>query len=182
VHIPTRFTSVDGEPFGIAGLWDTYKDESGTTRESYTMLTTNADTHPLLRNYHRSKDEKRMLVLLPRAQWAEWLDAPAERLMAFVSQYPAERMIATGHPGVAEGQNGAGEARSAKAKTHSRRAILTGHIPFGCQRLTSRYGEMILAAASRMENSSSLSARTSISKWHSEPNSSPDPARTGTPW
>lgn len=97
-HIPTRFTSVDAEPFGIAGLWDTYKDESGALRESYTMLTTNADTHPLLRHYHRIKDEKRMLVLLPRAQWAEWLDAPAERSMAFVSQYPAERMIAAGHP------------------------------------------------------------------------------------
>jgi len=97
-HIPTRFTAVDGEPFGIAGLWDTYKDESGALRESYTMLTTNADTHPLLRDYHRIKDEKRMLVLLPRAQWAEWLDAPADRSMGFVSQYPAERMIATGHP------------------------------------------------------------------------------------
>jgi hypothetical protein len=48
--------------------------------------------------YHRIKDEKRMLVLLPRAQWAEWLDAPVERSMAFVNQYPAERMIAMGHP------------------------------------------------------------------------------------
>ncbi|TPG21391.1 SOS response-associated peptidase [Variovorax ginsengisoli] len=97
-HIPTRFTAVDGEPFGIAGLWDTYKDESGALRESYTMLTTNADTHPLLRDYHRIKDEKRMLVLLPRAQWAEWLDAPVDSSVGFVSQYPAERMTATGHP------------------------------------------------------------------------------------
>ena len=62
------------------------------------MLTTNADTHPLLRDYHRIKDEKGMLVLLLRAQWPEWLDAPAYRSMGFVSQYPAERMIATGHP------------------------------------------------------------------------------------
>ena len=52
-------------------MWDTYKDESGALRESYTMLTTNADRHPLLPNYHRIKDEKRMLVPLPRAQWAE---------------------------------------------------------------------------------------------------------------
>ena len=70
------------------------------------MLTTNADTHPLLRDYHRIKDEKRMLVLLPRAQWAEWLDAPVERSMSFVSQYPAERMIATGHPAVSKAKEG----------------------------------------------------------------------------
>ena len=92
-HIPTRFTAVDGEPFGIAGLWDTYKDESGALHESYMMLTANADTHPLLRDYHRIKDEKRMLILLPRAQWAEWLNAPVERSMAFVNQYPAGRSL-----------------------------------------------------------------------------------------
>jgi hypothetical protein len=31
-------------------------------------------------------------------QWVEWLDVPVERSMGFISQYPAECMIATGHP------------------------------------------------------------------------------------
>lgn len=94
-HIPTRFTAVDGEPLGIAGLWDTYKDASGQRVESYTMMTVNADTHALLRLYHRPQDEKRMLVILPRAQWAEWLDAPVDRAMDFMQLYPADRLLAT---------------------------------------------------------------------------------------
>ena len=31
---------------------------------SFTMLTINADAHPLMRRFHRPDDEKRMLVLL----------------------------------------------------------------------------------------------------------------------
>ena len=58
------------------------------------MLTTSADMHPLLPQHHWIKDEKRMRVRLPGAQWAERLDAPVERSMAFVTPHPAERIIA----------------------------------------------------------------------------------------
>lgn len=95
VHVPTRFTTDDGEPWGIAGLWDTYSDAGGALVESYTMMTVNADDHALMRNYHRPQAEKRMLVLLPRAQWGEWLDATPERAVGFMRQYPAERIVAT---------------------------------------------------------------------------------------
>lgn len=97
-HIPTRFTTDDGEPWGIAGLWDTYRDEAGAAVDSYTMMTVNADDHDLLRNYHRPGAEKRMLVLLPRAQWGEWLDVEPGRSMEFMRQYPADRMVATAAP------------------------------------------------------------------------------------
>ena len=39
-----------------------------------------------------------MRVLLPGAQWAERLDAPVERSMAFVTPHPAERIIAPRRP------------------------------------------------------------------------------------
>jgi len=49
-----RFRRVDGEPWGLAGLWNTWVDRAtGELVESYTMLTVNADHHPLMRRMHK---------------------------------------------------------------------------------------------------------------------------------
>lgn len=39
-----------------------------------------------------------MIVVPPRPQWEAWLDAPAQRSMDFMNQYPAERLVATPAP------------------------------------------------------------------------------------
>jgi putative SOS response-associated peptidase YedK len=96
--VPTRFTRADGGPLGIAGLWDSWTDANGDRQLSYTMFTINADDHPLFKHMHRPHDEKRMVVILPEAQWDEWLDAPAVRSMEFMNPYPAERLVATTAP------------------------------------------------------------------------------------
>jgi len=45
-----RFRRADGEPWGLAGLWNAWTDRAtGEIHESYTMLTINADDHPLMR-------------------------------------------------------------------------------------------------------------------------------------
>ncbi len=49
-----RFRRVDGAPWGLAGLWNTWTDKTtGELVESYTMLTLNADAHPLMRRMHK---------------------------------------------------------------------------------------------------------------------------------
>jgi putative SOS response-associated peptidase YedK len=49
-----RFRRVDGHPWGLAGLWNTWVDRAtGELVESYTMLTVNADHHPLMRRMHK---------------------------------------------------------------------------------------------------------------------------------
>lgn len=64
--VPTRITRSDGELLSIAGLWEQWSDPAiGEEVHSFTMLTVNADDHPLMRNYHRPNDEKRMVVILP---------------------------------------------------------------------------------------------------------------------
>lgn len=93
--IPTRFTRSDGAPMGIAGLWDRWQQSDGQWLLSYTMMTIDAATHPLLRGYHRPNDKKRMIVILPEDAYATWLDAPPERSMDFMRQYPADRLVAT---------------------------------------------------------------------------------------
>ncbi|WP_262378266.1 hypothetical protein [Pseudomonas sp. WS 5532] len=66
--------------------------DTGTILHSYTMLTINADDHSFMRNYHKPQDEKRMVVILPRGLYGDWLKAPASDSAEFMRQYPADRL------------------------------------------------------------------------------------------
>jgi putative SOS response-associated peptidase YedK len=95
-HIATRISRADGRPLGIAGLWSRWKPPAGEEILSFTMLTINATDHPVMCNYHRPDDEKRMIVLLREDDFDAWLDAPAERSMDFMRQCPPEDLAAVG--------------------------------------------------------------------------------------
>ncbi len=104
-HIPTRFTATEDGTLGVAGLWQPWRAPTGEWIDTFTMLTLNADEHPLMKHMHRpdrgrpvEMQDKRMVVILPEAQYAEWLDAPAERSKEFMTQYPAERLVVTPEP------------------------------------------------------------------------------------
>jgi putative SOS response-associated peptidase YedK len=92
--IATRIERADGEPMGIAGLWSSWKSPKGETVHSYTMLTINADDHPLMRMFHKPVDEKRMVVVLPPERYQDWLCAAPEHSMAFMRPLPAESLQA----------------------------------------------------------------------------------------
>lgn len=97
--VATRISRADGRPMGIAGIWTGWNGPDGVVR-SFTMLTINATDHPLMQNFHKPDDEKRMVVILPEARYDDWLSAPAERSMAFMLQYPAEMLAATNGAGL----------------------------------------------------------------------------------
>jgi putative SOS response-associated peptidase YedK len=92
--VATRIARADGRPMGIAGLWTGWNGPDGVVR-SMTMLTINAAEHPLMRNFHKPEDEKRMVVILPEAQYDEWLQASAAKSMEFMQPYQAELLIAS---------------------------------------------------------------------------------------
>src|SRR3990167_4893545 len=92
--IPTRITRTDGSLLAIAGLWERWETPEGEELLSYTMLTINADDHPLMRNFQKSQDEKRMVVILPNGAVNDWLHATAEQSKEFLCQYPADRLQA----------------------------------------------------------------------------------------
>lgn len=83
-HIPWRFTRSDGELWGLAGLWNAWTDkETGEVVESHTMLTINADVHPLMNRMHRpdpkrpaSLQDKRSVVPIESEDVDTWLMAP----------------------------------------------------------------------------------------------------------
>ena len=93
--ISTRISRADGHPMGIAGLWDAWKQIDGTWLHSYTMLTINADSHDLMKSFHKPTDEKRMVVILPEAVYGDWLTATPEHSQEFLRPYPADRLVAS---------------------------------------------------------------------------------------
>lgn len=92
--IQTRISRADGKPMGIAGLWTGWKSPNGDILRSYTMLTINADAHPLMRLLHKPTDEKRMVVILPDDQYNDWLTVDQEDSREFLREYPAELLVA----------------------------------------------------------------------------------------
>lgn len=73
--VSTRIEHVNGEPLGIAGLWSSWKDPKGGWCHSFSMLTLNADAHPLMNQFHKPTDEKRMVAILPPQRYHEWFEA-----------------------------------------------------------------------------------------------------------
>ncbi len=97
------FRRPDERSFGLAGLWNIWTDRnSGEVVESYTLLTINADQHPVMSRMHKpdpslptNQQDKRMVVALEPQLWDEWLCGPvasshslmtAARATTFLSQ------------------------------------------------------------------------------------------------
>lgn len=101
-HVPTRITRADDAPLGIAGLWSPWKNPiTGEWLNSFTMLTINADAHPLFKQLHRpdksrpaNLQDKRMVVILNDDAYDAWLDAPLAKSKDFFIQYPAKELVA----------------------------------------------------------------------------------------
>jgi len=60
------FRRADGEPWGLAGLWNVWIDRTtGEEFESYTMLTINADGHELMGKMHKNELDPATKLPLP---------------------------------------------------------------------------------------------------------------------
>ena len=104
-HVPWRFTRSDGTPWGLAGLWNTWVDKAtGEVVESYTMLTINADAHPLMKRMHKpdpklgpNDQDKRSVIPIDPAEVDTWLFAPATEAAQLLRLAPAELFEAQAH-------------------------------------------------------------------------------------
>jgi putative SOS response-associated peptidase YedK len=84
-----RFRLRSGEPFGFAGLYETWRSEAGEPLSTFTIVTT--ESNALVASVH-----DRMPVILTGEKKAIWL-APLVRdpalLLPLLTPYPAEEMI-----------------------------------------------------------------------------------------
>jgi putative SOS response-associated peptidase YedK len=74
-------------PLGIAGIWEKWIDPDGREVFSFSMLTVNADGHPVMSKFHRPEDEKRMVVILDPEEYDEWLSCPVNKAPKFFRQW-----------------------------------------------------------------------------------------------
>ena len=87
----------------IASLWDQWTDKStGEIVVSFTMLTVNANDHPVMRQFHKPEDEKRSVVIVDDpVQWLSQdlddpfhlLHPPIQVLKSFASPRPSLKPI-----------------------------------------------------------------------------------------
>ena len=98
-HVRYRIGMADKSPFAVAGLYRQWQEGDGSAAWSFTQLTVNADTHPLMRRMHRADDEKRSLVIVPAADYDDWLACrDPEAARSFLRLFPAALMEATPAP------------------------------------------------------------------------------------
>ncbi|ADU36963.1 SOS response-associated peptidase [Variovorax paradoxus] len=104
-----RFRRADGAPWGLAGLWDSWKDlETGVVWDSYTMLTMNADGHPLMGRMHKpdpklpaDQQDKRTVIPLEVHDFDRWLTCTVEEARAMLKVPPVELFNAGPEPALA---------------------------------------------------------------------------------
>ena len=96
--VPTRIARADGKPMGIAGLRSWWKSPKDELVHSFAMLTINAASHPLMNQFHKVTDEKRMVVILSEGTYQDWLEAPLGRTSDFLMPYPADALVAMAPP------------------------------------------------------------------------------------
>src|SRR5207237_9772488 len=82
VHLPDQ---EDGSPFGIAGIWENWRDPaSGEWFRTFAIITT--DANELVAEIH-----DRMPVILPPSDYARWLsEEPDPR--GLMRQFPGDLM------------------------------------------------------------------------------------------
>jgi putative SOS response-associated peptidase YedK len=93
--VATRISRVDGQPMGVAGLWESWTGAGGEVIVSYTLLTVNANSHALMHRYQQPGSEKRMPAVLNEGGYDAWLNAAhPEKAREFLRAYPANWLTA----------------------------------------------------------------------------------------
>ena len=92
--VPTRISRVDGQPMGVAGLWEHWHKD-GETIVSFCLLTVNANSHALMHRYEQPGSEKRMPVILGDGAYNAWLNASTpDKARDFMRAFAADWLTA----------------------------------------------------------------------------------------
>ncbi|MCA9052169.1 MAG: SOS response-associated peptidase family protein [Planctomycetaceae bacterium] len=104
-----RIERADGRPLALAGIWDAWRRPGwGDARPgpadaaqleddwliSFSMLTVNADRHPVMSAFHAPGDEKRSVATIANEAIGRWLSARPEDAPAMFSA-PAPQTLST---------------------------------------------------------------------------------------
>ena len=94
-----RIARADGELMWAAALHERWVDPaSGGAVQSFSLLTANADAHPLLNRMHRPGDEKRQLRLVTASEGMDWLSLPAPHTLDWLARLPDLALVGQAAP------------------------------------------------------------------------------------
>lgn len=94
------------EPIGLPGMWRSWQEKDGSTTNSFTHFTLNADDHPLLKRFHRAGEEKRGVAILRPEHYDDWLSSKnPEFARVLIELRSAAELHAYAAPKQSEGEN-----------------------------------------------------------------------------
>ena len=93
-----RIERQDHEAFTVAAIWDYWRGPDNTGLTSFSMLTINADGHPVMGRFHAPGDEKRSLVIVPPGSRREWLTVSPKEAYDFMRSMPENEFMASSDP------------------------------------------------------------------------------------
>ena len=93
-----RIECADGAPMAIAGIWEHWRAVNGETVASFSMLTINADAHPVMNRFHAPGDEKRSVVLLDPDRVHDWLGASHEQARELMAAFEPDSVKVRSDP------------------------------------------------------------------------------------
>jgi putative SOS response-associated peptidase YedK len=83
--VRTAIQQANQEPMAIASIWDTWNEpDTGELIVSFSMLTINANRHPIMKRMHKPEEEKRTVVPLRPELFNAWLNATPEEAQAIL--------------------------------------------------------------------------------------------------
>ncbi len=93
-----RIERQDQKPFGVAAIYDYWKGPKGAWITSFSLLTVNADAHPIMGQFHPTNDEKRSIVVIAPDAYDDWLLATTDEAISFFAPVPTEEFISAPAP------------------------------------------------------------------------------------
>jgi putative SOS response-associated peptidase YedK len=105
-----RFKRTDGRPWALAGLWSPWLDrETGEMWESFTMITINANLHPIMARMHKPEvdkttkrplemQDKRSVVAIEEHDIDRWLTCSPQEAREMVELIPVHLIDAAPVP------------------------------------------------------------------------------------
>jgi putative SOS response-associated peptidase YedK len=94
--VRTLIQQANREPMAIASIWDTWNEpETGELIVSFSMLTINANDHPIMKRMHKPEEEKRTVVPLKPELFSDWLNATPETAASMLTLDAIPELILT---------------------------------------------------------------------------------------
>lgn len=94
-----RIKRADGNPLGIASIWERFIDtDTGEILFSFSMLTVNATSDPIMNHFHKPADEKRSVVVLTEDEYIPWLNTTSDYAPNFLDLATQNYLVSEAAP------------------------------------------------------------------------------------